>query len=65
MPLLQCRLGSFAQHDLDAEPHSAKESCDEVQGYLIGRPAPIDTYASVVGRKAAMATATKLKVVAG
>ncbi len=26
------------------------ESCDEVQGYLIGRPLPIDTYADVVGR---------------
>jgi EAL domain-containing protein (putative c-di-GMP-specific phosphodiesterase class I) len=41
----------------------ARESCEEVQGYLIGRPAPIDTYAQVLGRKAAKAT--KLKVVAG
>jgi diguanylate cyclase (GGDEF)-like protein/PAS domain S-box-containing protein len=29
-----------------------RESCDEVQGYLIGRPAPIDTYAPLVGRDA-------------
>jgi diguanylate cyclase (GGDEF)-like protein/PAS domain S-box-containing protein len=43
----------------------ARESCEEVQGYLIGRPAPIDTYAGVVGRKAAKTTPTKLKVVAG
>jgi diguanylate cyclase (GGDEF)-like protein/PAS domain S-box-containing protein len=28
------------------------ESCDEVQGFLIGRPQPIDHYASLVGRKA-------------
>jgi diguanylate cyclase (GGDEF)-like protein/PAS domain S-box-containing protein len=31
----------------------ARESCDEVQGFHIGRPAPIDQYAAVVGRKAA------------
>ena len=28
----------------------ANEGCDEVQGYLIGRPEPIDSYASLVGR---------------
>lgn len=28
----------------------ARESCDEVQGYLIGRPRPIEDYAAVVGR---------------
>jgi diguanylate cyclase (GGDEF)-like protein/PAS domain S-box-containing protein len=28
----------------------AKESCDEVQGYLIGRPLPIDNYATLTGR---------------
>jgi diguanylate cyclase (GGDEF)-like protein/PAS domain S-box-containing protein len=39
----------------------ARESCEEVQGYLIGRPAPIDTYADVLGRKTAKAA--KLKVV--
>jgi diguanylate cyclase (GGDEF)-like protein/PAS domain S-box-containing protein len=42
----------------------ARESCEEVQGYLIGRPAPIDTYAGVVGREAAK-TKSKLRVVAG
>jgi len=25
------------------------ESCDEVQGYLIGRPQPIETYADLIG----------------
>ena len=28
----------------------AAEKCDQVQGYLIGRPAPIEHYAEVVGR---------------
>ena len=27
----------------------AKETCDEVQGYLIGRPLPIDEYAALIG----------------
>ncbi len=27
------------------------ESCDEVQGYLIGRPLPIDDYAELIGRE--------------
>ena len=31
----------------------ADESCDEVQGYLIGRPLPIEEYADLVGRAAA------------
>jgi diguanylate cyclase (GGDEF)-like protein/PAS domain S-box-containing protein len=26
-----------------------KEDCDEIQGYLIGKPAPIETYANVLG----------------
>jgi diguanylate cyclase (GGDEF)-like protein/PAS domain S-box-containing protein len=30
----------------------ARESCDEVQGFLLGRPAPIEEYAAMVGRKA-------------
>ncbi len=30
----------------------AEEHCDEVQGYLIGRPQPIADYAAVVGRAA-------------
>jgi diguanylate cyclase (GGDEF)-like protein/PAS domain S-box-containing protein len=29
-----------------------RESCDEVQGYLVGRPAPIDDFAAMVGRPA-------------
>jgi EAL domain-containing protein (putative c-di-GMP-specific phosphodiesterase class I) len=29
----------------------AQEGCDEVQGYLTGRPYPIETYAEMVGRK--------------
>jgi diguanylate cyclase (GGDEF)-like protein/PAS domain S-box-containing protein len=28
----------------------AREACSEVQGYLIGRPGPIDDYAEIVGR---------------
>jgi diguanylate cyclase (GGDEF)-like protein/PAS domain S-box-containing protein len=28
----------------------AREACDEVQGYLIGRPGPIENYAAMVGR---------------
>jgi predicted signal transduction protein with EAL and GGDEF domain len=28
----------------------AKEGCDEVQGYLVGRPGPIEHYAKAVGR---------------
>jgi diguanylate cyclase (GGDEF)-like protein/PAS domain S-box-containing protein len=38
-----------------------RESCDEVQGYFVGRPAPIETYAETVGRT----PAPKLKVLAG
>jgi len=29
-----------------------QEACDEVQGYLVGRPYPIDHYAEIVGRTA-------------
>jgi EAL domain-containing protein (putative c-di-GMP-specific phosphodiesterase class I) len=28
----------------------AAESCDEVQGYLLGRPRPIVEYARLIGR---------------
>jgi EAL domain-containing protein (putative c-di-GMP-specific phosphodiesterase class I) len=28
----------------------SREDCDEVQGYLIGRPKPISDYAGIVGR---------------
>jgi diguanylate cyclase (GGDEF)-like protein len=30
----------------------ANESCDEIQGYLIGRPLPIDSHAALIGRPA-------------
>jgi diguanylate cyclase (GGDEF)-like protein/PAS domain S-box-containing protein len=30
----------------------ASESCDDVQGYLLGRPCPISEYAGVIGRSA-------------
>jgi diguanylate cyclase (GGDEF)-like protein/PAS domain S-box-containing protein len=30
----------------------SREACDEVQGYLIGRPEPIENYATAVGRSA-------------
>jgi EAL domain-containing protein (putative c-di-GMP-specific phosphodiesterase class I) len=30
----------------------ASESCDDVQGYFLGRPGPISTYAGVIGRSA-------------
>jgi diguanylate cyclase (GGDEF)-like protein/PAS domain S-box-containing protein len=32
----------------------AQEGCDEIQGYLIGRPTAIETYAEVVGRTPAI-----------
>jgi diguanylate cyclase (GGDEF)-like protein/PAS domain S-box-containing protein len=32
----------------------AGEACDEVQGYLIGRPQPIETYGHVIGRAPAV-----------
>jgi diguanylate cyclase (GGDEF)-like protein/PAS domain S-box-containing protein len=31
-----------------------REACQEIQGYFIGRPGPIDNYAEVVGRPAAL-----------
>jgi EAL domain-containing protein (putative c-di-GMP-specific phosphodiesterase class I) len=34
----------------------AAESCDEVQGYLMGRPHPISEYAKLVGRDGAAGT---------
>jgi diguanylate cyclase (GGDEF)-like protein len=33
----------------------AREACDEMQGFLFGRPLPIDAYAELVGRGAAPA----------
>jgi diguanylate cyclase (GGDEF)-like protein/PAS domain S-box-containing protein len=35
---------------LDQLAFLEREACDEVQGYLVGRPAPIETYAGIVGR---------------
>ncbi|HVX74760.1 MAG TPA: EAL domain-containing protein [Bradyrhizobium sp.] len=37
----------------------AEEGCDAVQGYLIGKPAPIDQYAKLVGRSDVMQPARK------
>jgi diguanylate cyclase (GGDEF)-like protein/PAS domain S-box-containing protein len=39
-----------------------KESCDQMQGFLIGRPSPMDAYAALVGREGAPA---RLRAVAG
>jgi len=36
------------------------ESCDEVQGYLVGRPCPIEDYADLVGRSPAARQETPL-----
>ncbi len=40
----------------------ADESCDVVQGYFIGRPAPIEQYAALVGRAAPRLPALDRKV---
>ena len=37
----------------------AREGCDAVQGYLIGKPAPISQYAGLVGSDNAMEPARK------
>ena len=36
----------------------SRESCDEVQGYLIGRPGPIENYAALIGRADPLPRAT-------
>jgi EAL domain-containing protein (putative c-di-GMP-specific phosphodiesterase class I) len=36
----------------------AREACDEVQGYLIGKPLPIEHYGDAVGRPAVPAPRT-------
>jgi EAL domain-containing protein (putative c-di-GMP-specific phosphodiesterase class I) len=46
IPVLAEGVETQAQYDA-----LAHEGCDEVQGYLTGRPLPIEDYASVVGRK--------------
>src|SRR5262249_27712188 len=35
----------------------SREECNEIQGYLIGRPGPIDSYAELVGRRSEQALA--------
>ena len=35
------------------------ESCAEIQGYLLGKPLPIEQYAGLIGRAAAAAPAPK------
>ena len=56
-----CRSSPRAWRRASSSRSSTREACDEVQGYLIGRPAPIETYAEMIGR----GPAPKLKVVAG
>lgn len=40
----------------------ARESCDEIQGYLIGRPLPIEHYAAMTGAPVAKAAKLKLAI---
>jgi diguanylate cyclase (GGDEF)-like protein/PAS domain S-box-containing protein len=42
----------------------ASESCDEVQGFLIGRPLPIEFYAAVIGRASTITSIGIKKAVA-
>jgi diguanylate cyclase (GGDEF)-like protein len=37
-----------------------RESCDEVQGFLFGRPQPIEAYAALVGREPSLPTQVSL-----
>jgi predicted signal transduction protein with EAL and GGDEF domain len=45
-----------AAEGLETQAHEflAAEKCDKVQGFLIGRPEPIEHYAKYVGRKTAV-----------
>jgi EAL domain-containing protein (putative c-di-GMP-specific phosphodiesterase class I) len=43
----------------------AKEQCDEVQGYLIGRPLPIEDYAALTGAPIALAARKARNALAG
>jgi diguanylate cyclase (GGDEF)-like protein/PAS domain S-box-containing protein len=47
LPVLAEGVETEAQHD-----YLTQEGCDEVQGYLTGRPLPIEDYAELVGRRA-------------
>ncbi len=40
----------------------ARESCDEIQGYLIGQPLPIEHYAAMTGAPVAKAAKLKLAI---
>jgi diguanylate cyclase (GGDEF)-like protein/PAS domain S-box-containing protein len=42
----------------------AAESCDEVQGFLIGRPLPIEAYSKVVGRATSIGASGNKRAVA-
>jgi len=44
IPVLAEGVETVAQHAMLLE-----RGCDEVQGYLVGRPTPIDNYAALVG----------------
>ena len=46
-----CRCSPKASRRRTSSLSSSRESCDEVQGYLIGRPCPIAEYAALVGRR--------------
>jgi EAL domain-containing protein (putative c-di-GMP-specific phosphodiesterase class I) len=47
VPILAEGVETDAQHTA-----LVREGCDEVQGYLTGRPLPIAEYAKLVGRQA-------------
>jgi diguanylate cyclase/phosphodiesterase len=40
----------------DQRTFLAQEHCPEIQGYIVGRPAPIQVYAEVVGNRASART---------
>jgi hypothetical protein len=66
---VSCRVSGYFGDGATAEgvetserlPFLKREACDEVQGYAVGRAAPIETSAEQVGR----VPAPKLEVVAG
>jgi hypothetical protein len=45
------KIGRSGQEELSIS--RTQEGCDEIQGYLIGRPASIQSYAGIVERAAA------------
>ena len=56
-----CRSSPRAWRPRRSSQFLAREACDEIQGYLIGRPLPIARYDDVVGR-AATGRTTKLRL---